>query len=238
MKRTTWFIALAVALCACTASTGESGDGGLLAGGTAGSGTRPLVQVTTMPTPTTASTAPATPPPAPAEVAPPAPAATAAPTGATQSCGDGQHLDDADADSWGDCVADVVAVNTWAAEAAAEAIGLPQGTPCAYPASVVVGQTAAVTCNVVNFDASEGTWTFSIGADSSISDGPSYVETKAAPPTLPPTTLPAIRPLISSDPRFGTCKEAKSHGYGPYYSGEDVEYDWYRDADSDGKVCE
>ena len=41
-----------------------------------------------------------------------------------------------------------------------------------------------------------------------------------------------------TDPSFGTCKEAKANGYGPYYAGIDPEYDWYRDADSDGIVCE
>jgi len=41
-----------------------------------------------------------------------------------------------------------------------------------------------------------------------------------------------------TDPRFDTCREAKSNGYGPYYSGADVEYDWYQDRDSDGIVCE
>lgn len=41
-----------------------------------------------------------------------------------------------------------------------------------------------------------------------------------------------------TDPRFGTCKEAIKNGYGPYYDGADEEYDWYRDADSDGIVCE
>ena len=41
-----------------------------------------------------------------------------------------------------------------------------------------------------------------------------------------------------TDPRFGTCKEAIKNGYGPYYDGVDEEYDWYRDADSDGTVCE
>lgn len=40
------------------------------------------------------------------------------------------------------------------------------------------------------------------------------------------------------DPRFGTCKEAIANGYGPYYRGSDPEYDWYRDSDSDGVVCE
>lgn len=42
----------------------------------------------------------------------------------------------------------------------------------------------------------------------------------------------------STDPRFGTCKEAKANGYGPYTKGQDAEYEWYRDADKDGKVCE
>ena len=41
-----------------------------------------------------------------------------------------------------------------------------------------------------------------------------------------------------TDPSFGTCREAKANGYGPYYAGIDPEYDWYRDADSDGVVCE
>jgi hypothetical protein len=40
------------------------------------------------------------------------------------------------------------------------------------------------------------------------------------------------------DPRFGTCKDAIAHGYGPYYEGRDPEYDWYIDADDDGVVCE
>jgi uncharacterized membrane protein YgcG len=40
------------------------------------------------------------------------------------------------------------------------------------------------------------------------------------------------------DPRFPYCTDAKAAGYGPYYEGQDPEYDWYRDADSDGIVCE
>jgi len=40
------------------------------------------------------------------------------------------------------------------------------------------------------------------------------------------------------DPRFATCAEAKAEGYGPYADGVDPEYDWYRDADGDGTVCE
>ena len=52
------------------------------------------------------------------------------------------------------------------------------------------------------------------------------------PPPPPPTTTAA------TDPRFDTCKEAKAHGYGPYQRGLDPEYEWYRDVDNDGVVCE
>lgn len=72
------------------------------------------------------------------------------------------------------------------------------------------------------------------------------------PPTVPPTaapttpatvaeTLPTAPPLAApsgTDPRFDTCKLAKANGFGPYVQGQDVEYSWYRDADSDGTVCE
>jgi len=39
------------------------------------------------------------------------------------------------------------------------------------------------------------------------------------------------------DPRFATCKAANAAGYGPYFSGTNPEYSWYRDANHDGKVC-
>lgn len=57
--------------------------------------------------------------------------------------------------------------------------------------------------------------------------------TTAAPPPAPPATA-----APSNDPRFGTCKEAKAHGYGPYVRGRDPEYSWYRDGDGDGVTCE
>ena len=41
-----------------------------------------------------------------------------------------------------------------------------------------------------------------------------------------------------TDPRFSTCGAAIAAGYGPYVRGQDPEYDWYRDADGDGVVCE
>lgn len=40
------------------------------------------------------------------------------------------------------------------------------------------------------------------------------------------------------DPQFSSCKKAKAAGYGPYYRGSDPEYDWYKDGDGDGIVCE
>lgn len=40
------------------------------------------------------------------------------------------------------------------------------------------------------------------------------------------------------DPRFGTCAEAKQHGYGPYTQDRDEEYGWYDDRNHDGVVCE
>jgi hypothetical protein len=60
-------------------------------------------------------------------------------------------------------------------------------------------------------------------------------ETSASAPEPAPTPSPSSS---ATDPRFGTCKEAKANGYGPYVRGQDPEYDWYRDGDSDGDVCE
>lgn len=58
--------------------------------------------------------------------------------------------------------------------------------------------------------------------------------------TDPKTTKQKDSPKTSSktDPKFNTCKEAKSSGYGPYVKGTHSEYDWYRDGDKDGTVCE
>lgn len=41
-----------------------------------------------------------------------------------------------------------------------------------------------------------------------------------------------------TDPRFSTCEEALSAGYGDYDRRSDPEYDWYVDADAHGAVCE
>ncbi len=56
------------------------------------------------------------------------------------------------------------------------------------------------------------------------------------PTPVAPTTPPATSGGL--DPRLDTCRAAKAAGYGPYVEGSDPEYDWYRDADHDGVVCE
>lgn len=43
---------------------------------------------------------------------------------------------------------------------------------------------------------------------------------------------------VGLDPRFRTCGDANSMGYGPYLAGVNPEYDWYQDRDRDGRVCE
>jgi micrococcal nuclease len=61
----------------------------------------------------------------------------------------------------------------------------------------------------------------------------SHCQPKPKPKPKPkPTAEPAL------DPQFDTCGKAIDAGYGPYSRGKDPEYDWYRDADSDGVVCE
>ncbi|SFF94204.1 Excalibur calcium-binding domain-containing protein [Actinoplanes philippinensis] len=45
-------------------------------------------------------------------------------------------------------------------------------------------------------------------------------------------------PTSGTDPRFRTCAAANDAGYGDYVQGVDPEYDWYRDRDGDGVVCE
>lgn len=51
-------------------------------------------------------------------------------------------------------------------------------------------------------------------------------------------TAPTTSTEVGLDPRFDTCSAAKAAGYGPYVKGVDPEYEWYRDGDADGIVCE
>lgn len=63
-------------------------------------------------------------------------------------------------------------------------------------------------------------------------------------PTLAPVAAPSPAPQPAPaapqpglDPRYPYCKDLPA-GLGPYYRGRNPEYDWYRDADQDGVVCE
>jgi hypothetical protein len=69
---------------------------------------------------------------------------------------------------------------------------------------------------------------------------PARTTTRPAPKPAPTTRRAAAAPppAPKTDPQFSTCKKAKAAGYGPYVQGEDPEYAWYKDADSDGTVCE
>ncbi len=60
----------------------------------------------------------------------------------------------------------------------------------------------------------------------------------AAPSPAPKQSSPVPLTGGGTDPRYGTCREANAHGLGPYRQGVDPEYDWYRDSDHDGLVCE
>ena len=60
-----------------------------------------------------------------------------------------------------------------------------------------------------------------------------------SPSTVPTTLLPAPPTGgAGTDPRFGSCAQAKANGTTPYVRGVDPEYEWYRDGDGDGMVCE
>lgn len=80
----------------------------------------------------------------------------------------------------------------------------------------------------------------------SLSPTPSPRPTTAKPSPKRTTAKPVAKPsptrkktqAPTTDHRYGTCKEAISNGLGPYVKGEDPEYYWYRDTDSDGVTCE
>ena len=70
-----------------------------------------------------------------------------------------------------------------------------------------------------------------------VETSPPQPATTAAPVNIRPLAdVPAVDKF--QDPRFSTCKKAKTAGYGPYFRDKDVEYGWYTDRDHDGIVCE
>lgn len=62
---------------------------------------------------------------------------------------------------------------------------------------------------------------------------PRHAEPRHADPSPPPPV-----PSAANDPNYGTCKQAKANGKGPYVRGRDPEYAYYQDRDADGVVCE
>jgi micrococcal nuclease len=87
------------------------------------------------------------------------------------------------------------------------------------------------------------------GAGASQRRQPALAPNRSPAPTAPrpaaTTPQPAVQgftgsgtPASAGDPDYGTCKNAKAHGGGPYYEGKDPEYHYYQDRDHDGIVCE
>ncbi|QDB79540.1 DUF1524 domain-containing protein [Georgenia wutianyii] len=64
------------------------------------------------------------------------------------------------------------------------------------------------------------------------------LEGSAPAQPAPPAPAPQAPAGGGTDPQYPTCKAAKAAGFGPYVRGVDPEYDWYRDGDGDGTVCE
>lgn len=61
---------------------------------------------------------------------------------------------------------------------------------------------------------------------------------QAAVPAAPaPVAAPPVAGTDGNDPKYTSCSAALAGGFGPYTKGE-PEYDWYRDGDGDGTVCE
>lgn len=69
-------------------------------------------------------------------------------------------------------------------------------------------------------------------------DGPIELAPPVVEDVMPDASLPSANPHGAKDPQYGSCKEVKKAGLGPYKEGLDAEYDWYIDGDADGLVCE
>lgn len=74
-----------------------------------------------------------------------------------------------------------------------------------------------------------------------VGDAPTSVPVVRAEPRAPASPRkdpPASKRPVGGDINYGTCKQAKASGKGPYVRGRDPEYAYYRDNDGDGVVCE
>ena len=80
-----------------------------------------------------------------------------------------------------------------------------------------------------------------VPTDRTLDVGPAVALAEPAPPA-PTSEQPPHPPAPGhdggTDPQFASCKQARANGLGPYLHGQDEEYGWYRDGDSDGSVCE
>lgn len=120
---------------------------------------------------------------------------------------------------------------------------------------IVVAAATSVICGLAAIGAAVGDPASAPTATSPAPQITAAADDTATTPAVPPapkpppaaTTKPKPKPKPSTrtttkpppnDHRYATCKEAKAHGLGPYYRGIDPEYYWYKDADSDGVVCE
>lgn len=68
---------------------------------------------------------------------------------------------------------------------------------------------------------------------------PPATDSSPAPvtPVVPVTPPAPVAGTDGNDPKYTSCKAAIAGGFGPYTKGE-PEYEWYRDGDGDGTVCE
>lgn len=145
---------------------------------------------------------------------------------------------------------------TPAGSPAATAAGSPAATAAASPAGPAARtteRTAAATTRAATRPSARS----ATDPDTDATTEPATrapAEATTAPtqkPTPKPTSKPVTKPAPTpeeeeptedegggTDPRFGTCGDANDAGYGPYRRGVDPEYDWYRDRDDDGLVCE
>ncbi|MEW9548923.1 excalibur calcium-binding domain-containing protein [Nonomuraea sp. NPDC050783] len=121
--------------------------------------------------------------------------------------------------------------------------GGPAGTPTSAPTGVQPPGTGNTQPGTGNTQPGTGSTQPGTG-NTQPGTGNTQPGTGNTPPgtgttnTQPGTTNPASGTGRSgTDPRYGSCKEAVAHGYGPYSRGVHEEYSWYTDTDGNGVAC-